>query len=315
MFDVGESRGFARPESLSAYISVKFHGIMNLLANVTMPIVSYYFGISSGWKHWEAPFVVAAACAVLLVTIRRDQIAVAGFIVAGIVGLPILATLPTLATSQSPESWRVAVPAALAFTLSLAALGHLATITYRQVFKGRKTAVPWVISSIAATLVVLVGIVAHHDAEQRVVIHEADLTLIESIRRVWADRGMSSDDYLVGRVTIPGLPEGRYYTEPPDITTSYHKSVPPSAFDHEFSWRGFLAYGGIRSAELETAYGNSIEATEALCARLGLHCALTLRAGLIRRCIEQPDYIQDVTGRRVLHVFSERLSVVCARRE
>ena len=69
----------------------------------------------------------------------------------------------------------------------------------------------------------------------------------------------------------------------------------------------------MRSTELETAYGNSIEATEALCVRRGLHCVLTLRTRLLRRCIEHPDYMQDNTGRRVVHVLSERLSVVCAR--
>ena len=291
---------------------MKFHGIINLLVNVTMPIVSYYSGIASGWKHWEAPFLAAAACAVLLVTVRRDRIAVAGLIVAGIVGLPILATLPTLAISQSPKSWRVAVPAALSFALSLAALGHLAAVAYTQVFNGRKNPVPWIVSAIAATLAVAVGIVAHHDAQQRVFIHEADWALTEDISRFWADRGILSNDYFVGRITVPGLPEGQYYTEPPDLTIAYRKAVPASAFDNEFSWRGFLAYRGMRSAELETAYGNSIEATEALCARQGLHCVLALRAGLIRRCIEHPDYIQDSTGRRVLHVLSERLSVVCA---
>ena len=115
------------------------------------------------------------------------------------------------------------------------------------------------------------------------------------------------------RVTVSGLPEGRYYTEPPDVTTAYRKSVPGSAFDNEFAWRGYLAYHGMRSAELETAYENSIETTEALCARRGLHCALALRAGLVRRCIDHPDYMQERTGRRVLHVLSEHLSVVCAR--
>jgi hypothetical protein len=313
VFDVGESRGLARPESLSVFLLLKFHGIIDLLVNVTMPIVSYYSGIASGWKHWEAPFLAAAACAVLLVTVRRDHIAVAGLVVAGIVGLPILATLPTLATSQSPEAWRVAVPAALSFALSLAALAHLAAVTYIQVFKGRKNPVPWIVSTIAAALTVAVGIVAHHDAQQRVLINEADWALTKDISRFWAERGTLSNDYFVGRVTVPGLPEGPYYTEPPDLTSAYVKAVPSSAFDNEFSWRGFLAYRGIRSAELDTAYGNSIEATEALCARQGLHCVLALRADLIRRCIEHPDYIQDNTGRRVVHVLSERLSVVCAR--
>src|SRR5262249_17158311 len=100
MFDVGDNRGgLARPESLSAFLLVKFHGITDLLVNVTMPIISYYSGIASGWKDWQMPFLVNAVCAMVLVTVRRDHIAVAGLIVAGIVGLPILATLPTLATS------------------------------------------------------------------------------------------------------------------------------------------------------------------------------------------------------------------------
>src|SRR5262249_10145592 len=168
------------------------------------------------------------------------------------------------------------------------------------------------VSAIAGPLAVAVGIVAHYDAQQRVFIHEADLALTEDVSRFWADRGLSNG-YFVGRVTVAGLPEGRYYTERPDITMAYGKAVPPSAFDNEFSWRGFLAYRGMRSAELETAYKNSIDATEALCARQGLHCVLAIRAGLIPRCIEHPDYVQDSTGRRVLHVLSERLSVVCAR--
>jgi hypothetical protein len=313
VFDVGEKRGLARPESLSAFMLVKFHGITDLLVNVTMPIISYYSGIASGWKHWQAPFLATAACAMVLVTVRRDHIVVACLVVAGIVGLPILATLPALATSFSPESWRVAVPAALSFALSLSALGHLATVAYTQIFKGRKNPVPWIVSAIAAALAVAVGVVAHHDAQQRVFIHEADLALTEEISRFWADRGTLSNGYFVGRVTVPGLPEGQYYTEPPDVTTAYGKTVPTSAFDNEFSWRGFLAFRGMRSAELETAYENSLDATEALCARQNLHCVLALRAGLIRRCIEHPDYIQDSTGRRVLHVLSERLSVVCAR--
>jgi len=112
-------------------------------------------------------------------------------------------------------------------------------------------------------------------------------------------------------VTVPGLPEGPYYTEPPDLTSAYIKAVPSSAFDNEFSWRGFLAYRRIRSAELDTAYGNSIEATEALCARQGLHGVLALRADLIRHRASRLYTGQSRAG--VVHVLSERLSVVCAR--
>jgi hypothetical protein len=38
-----------------------------------------------------------------------------------------------------------------------------------------------------------------------------------------------------------------------------------------------------------------------------VHCVLALRADVLRRCIEDPDYIQDNTGRRVVHVLSEPL--------
>ena len=142
---------------------------------------------------------------------------------------------------------------------------------------------------------------------------ESDLVLTEDIIRSWADRGILSSDFFVGRVTVSGLPEGSYYTEPPDLTTAYRKTVQPSAFDNEFSWRSFLSYRGMRSAELQTAYGNSITATQALCVHQGLHCLLELRDELIRRCTERPDYIQAWTGRRVVHILSEHLSVVCAR--
>jgi hypothetical protein len=37
---------------------------------------------------------------------------------------------------------------------------------------------------------------------------------------------MSSNDYFIGRLTVPGLPEGPYYTEPPDLTRAYDKQVP-----------------------------------------------------------------------------------------
>src|SRR5262249_51382484 len=72
----------------------------------------------------------------------------------------------------------------------------------------------------------------------------------DSISVAAADRGISSNEYFVGRVTVPGLPEGRCYAKSPDITTAYARSVPASAFDNEFSWRGFLAYRGMHSAEL-----------------------------------------------------------------
>jgi hypothetical protein len=65
-------------------------------------------------------------------------------------------------------------------------------------------------SAIAAALAVTVGVVAHHDAQQRVLIHEADLALTENISRFWTDRGTLSNDYFVGRVTVPGLAEGPY---------------------------------------------------------------------------------------------------------
>jgi hypothetical protein len=61
---LGDSRGgLARVESLSAFLLLKFHGIIDVLVNVTMPIVSYYSGIASGWKHWEAPFLGVAGTA------------------------------------------------------------------------------------------------------------------------------------------------------------------------------------------------------------------------------------------------------------
>jgi hypothetical protein len=40
---------------------------------------------------------------------------------------------------------------------------------------------------------------------------------------------------------------------------------------------------------------------------------LELRADLVQHSIERSDYVQDRTGRRMLDVLSERLSVVCAR--
>ena len=171
VFGVGESRGLAHPKSLLGFMLVKFHAIVDLLVNVAMPIVSYYFGIASGWKHWEIPFLAAATCTIFLVIVRRDHIVLAGLVIIGIFGLPILGTLPTLATGQSPESWRVAVPATLSFSLSLAALGQLASAAYAQLFKPRKNAASWIFSAIVAMIAVTVGIVAHYDAQQHALIH------------------------------------------------------------------------------------------------------------------------------------------------
>jgi hypothetical protein len=312
IFGVAEPRGFVHSVSLSDFMQVKLHGVVNLLVNLTMPIVSFYLGIASGWKHWEAPFLTIALCAIILVLIGRYRVVVGGLIVAGIIGLPVLTTLPTFIISQTPESWRISVPAALAFALSLAAVGHLATVTYIELFDKFRNPVPVAAGGIAAVLAIVVGIVAHYDALQRVFIYKADLALTDDVSNFWEKHGISKKYFFVGRVTVPHLPLGTYYTRPPDITKSYQKTVTGSAFDNEFSWRGFLAFRGLHSAELESVYHNSIEKTKAICMHRGLHCALTLRRQLVRRCMENPDYVQHDTGRRVVHVLSEHISAVCS---
>lgn len=305
-------RGLVVINSVSAYFDEKFHGIINLIVNTYMPLVSYYSGLEVAWSAWKwLPLFVTATTLVFGFLLRRswwDAFGLAGFSLI----LPVVPTLPVFLMSQSPESWRVSIPVLLAVCLTLALMATLIwkaadQIPAHWVLLQRLTK-GLALTALGALLLIEIP-VTFAEAQLRVFENRADQTLMEAVEGFWSAQGLERSQYRVGVIGNLGLPGAK-----PDlqararrISVSYHARGLSSGLDHDFSWRGMLVLHGFHIVELDDKDINTAKG----CEQRPQFCRLELRDELARRCIDHPDFINPANGWRLVHDMDQKITAIC----
>jgi hypothetical protein len=310
MFGVPTGRGFVTPRSFSGYFFEKVHGVFNLIANSYMPLVSYYQGLEVAWSAWKwIPISIAGATLIFGFFARRsywEALRLAGFSLL----LPVVPTLPIFLTSQSPESWRVSIPALFAVCLTIVLL---ATLIWKSVRKVRSRTLIFQGNILALTVLAAIFAIevpiTFAEARLRVFENHADQTLMHEVGRFWAARGLKQDQYRVG--VISELSLARYipteYVGATRISVAYGKRGLASDFDHDFSWRGLLVLNGYRVVELDDGIASVVRG----CEQRPEFCRLDLKDELLKRCANMPNYTHGLNGIRLAHDIEDRITAIC----
>ena len=118
------TRGLIEVQDFPSYLSLKVHGVFNLVVNCFMTPLSLYMRIEKAWSIW---MWIPVGLQVLLIPsvwfYKKDL----KMLVIALVGLPILTILPTLpifVAGQSPEGWRTSVLVVLGVLLGSLPIFH-----------------------------------------------------------------------------------------------------------------------------------------------------------------------------------------------
>lgn len=303
-------RGLADITTFSVFLSEKYHGLFNLVVNAYAPVISYFVDplrALSTWK-WIPAFVATVTFAAA--TLRGLPIFWSASLSLYALLVPFLPALPVIAASQSPEAWRVSVPAVVAAILSLIpAINLVSLLDIESRWRGKRNLGPSVafcFSAAAGAIAIFAGIVAASEARLRVLENSADLQIIRAIENYWQAKGISPKDVRVGLISRQYYHRQGRFNDAELLTTAYHARGPNSAFLHYFSWRGYVFLHGFGVVEID-----SDEMTPKLCASSRDGCQTTRAPEFAAKCRSSPYAIHALAGMRIVNDDVNRLSVVC----
>jgi hypothetical protein len=285
--ELSQARAFDRPDSPHEFLSEKIHGVVNLIVNLFIPVLTYHFDISTAFQKWEwIPFTfIGLAFIAVYAEQRRWSVACISAIC-----IPIFLITPALVvflSGQSPESWRVSIPSWFGFCLGLAMIldriGRFLETT-------KNTSSWWILGCLCAAIYAALFPVTRYESSLRVIAQQWDDTIIAEIRKFWDDRNDKDNPPRIYsivhqnrvRSTIPSKLTTR-------LTVSYRYHGPISAFDYDWSWEGFVSISGFNPA-------NNSE----------------INKSLISLCRRSPDFEDKVSGMKIAHDQGRRLSLVCS---
>lgn len=219
-----DARGFASIDSIPQFVNQKLHGMLNLTVNGIMPVLAWYAGAIAAMSLWK--WVPIGLGIVTALVTRRVVPTIL------VVVLLFLPSLPILAMSQSPYSWRVSAPVAFGLALALAVpLARVADVR------------------IAVAVCVLVAAfmapVSWYEAQSRVYGHARQEKLMEAIET----RASREGSGLTIAWAVPaGRKEDPRYRGPRDLTWGYEVRTPAmwTSFGDEWMARAFVESRGGR---------------------------------------------------------------------
>ncbi len=244
-------RGLSSAASIfdPTHLAEKWHGVSNMLANVTQPALGYYLGRELAFSKWEGPYLILGVLSVVLGVVKGwnwPRLLLA-LVLPGV--LTGCAAGFLLVLNVTPSGWRVAGPvlvgACLAFVVLLADRDR-GTWT-------RTAAVSWIV--VTLTLVALVP-VTRFDAGMRVQAQRSDLALVGGIDDYWRTRGIDKDGYAVRVVHI--MEQGAPRPVPAEcrlLVSDFQQRTADVYSNLLSSWSfpgGFLRHHGIRYVALPT---------------------------------------------------------------
>ena len=283
-----DPRGITTIQDLGTYSEEKLHGIFNLIVNVWMPLLSYYFNLETAWRHWElVPLSLCVSTFILaFLSTRSLRIAISAAVLVLI--LPFVGALFILATSQSPESWRTSVPSLYGTALSIPIPLHYAL----KLGKSLSNEAAWISVLVVSTVIVAVlAPIARYESVLRVKSYHEDLHVLAQLSQYWEDAGVQKHDV---RVAVFPSPNDHLYSSSRSakgVTKAYQLIQGYSPLGWHFSWRGFVVHAGFRAFPQREP-------------RLALPSAIAARA-----CNGLPD--ATIGHKRIYHSVAHRVTVIC----
>ena len=304
----GEGRGFAEFNGVGAFLSYKFHGITNLLANVFVPVMSYYLPSSLSFRIYKWLFVLLLVAVYLCAYLARHDWKFATASAAVVMTIMAVPLAPIMLMQQNPEAWRVSIPTVFAFVLSLSLVLRLANSGGRVGIKNQNR-INAVSSIVLLGLIVIQIIPTNAEAKLRALENEADQRLVAQIHQAKKSPSEKSDPKISLIVDNESRGIGSIYENHPatGMTTAFTPRGVNSAFSHFFSWRSFLFLLGMETVEIQ----DDRVWTQKICKRDSLGCELQLEKKARNQCKEEYFYLDKVTGMRLTSLDDENLIVVC----
>jgi hypothetical protein len=159
-----------------AHLRRNAQAIMDNLATLTQPLLSFAGGVEVSWRWWWLPYLVAAI-ATGAVVLARNRDVLRALITASLpIAMPVCAAAVILPLNVGATGPRVAGAIWIALLFALAPLFDRAII-----MRGRLLA--WCIVSVLAALAATVSVA---DAQNRTRAWKSDLEVVNSIRRYWS---------------------------------------------------------------------------------------------------------------------------------
>ncbi len=204
-------RGFASVAMLLSrdFAIAKWHGMTNMLGDVTQPYLSYYFSIGSAWRYWWLPFLVIPACAAVACMHARRTLAQSVLCVAATFALPIIPTLFLVGANVTPEGWRVCGPVLYATCLSISIP---LSIWSRHATNRGDARAWWPSATTCAIYTVLICAslpLVRKDVGIRVEAQERDNAVIARVAAHWEQSGVRRGDVRVLVLPVE-RPSGRF---------------------------------------------------------------------------------------------------------
>lgn len=303
-------RGIIEITSAGQFMNEKLHGIFNLLVNVFATPISFYTSLNVALSKWESIILIVIVSVFLLHYWNKRRVFPALLVSAALVVLVIVPTLPILASSQSPESWRTSVPVLFSFTFCLILLGLLI-----QLFAQRLWSIQTSVMLTGALLTipaVLLANVSYSEAQLRVKEIAVDDGLIDEIKSYWHEQGLNDNEYRVGRISEFSYTGQLEDFAAQELSVAYHRRGLASAFSTDFAWRGKLIRSGLNVIELQTDDKTGfIDGFIENCHDSSQLCAFELFQFFKTSCVENSNYRQQETGFRLVHDKQKRITAIC----
>lgn len=155
----------------------KVQPVLDNLATLTQPLISFYLGLEASWRFWLVPFALVSLLSLILTRRLWTPMAV--------VALPLLAAAVILPLNVSPTGPRIAAP------IWLAALIAATPLLDRK----------WIVLAFAAIALP----VSIAEASNWTRAWQADMQTVAGVRRFWLDRGVDPAEVTIvlARATLP----------------------------------------------------------------------------------------------------------------
>lgn len=279
----------------------KLRALSNVLINVYMTPLSFYIRLEESWSLWKwVPITMVVSTFVIVIISSRSlikAIALSSFCLL----ITLAPLVPLIASSQTPESWRVSIPATVAVIFGLIPLlSHM-----KELFK----------SSLPSALIVvivacLLGNASHAESNLRSFESSLESRLFDEISQFWEDKGMNKSKIGLGRIVQNYSPRvsGSHAAE--NLSIAFHRRGLTLSLKNTIAWRGHIIKQGFSVVEIEPENTGFVQSHSKGCLQAS-DCRYELRDYFTARCLNSPDYIQPVTGIRVAHKVDENLSVIC----
>ncbi|WP_353413757.1 hypothetical protein [Arenicella sp. 4NH20-0111] len=286
----------------TATLVLKLRSLLNLMVNVYMTPLSFYFEIESLWSLWKwVPIGISVTIAgvVFLTTRSYVKSTVYSFFFIAITLIPLL---PLLVASQSPESWRVSIPILIA-----------AIIGITPIFIVLKKLPSYFthLCNFCLSFFVLIPLayVSISETKLRVYENRLESNLVSEIEAFWKAEEIDLSRIRVGRITYneDDLNRRQYAAE--NLSISFQRRGLLLGFKNDIAWRSKLLYYGLDIIELESDTSEFAENYAKECTEG--QCDYSLGEIMFAKCKKESNQHNREANMGVVHDLELRVTALC----